>query len=498
MQWRQDAPNMQRERYAGAGAAAVATLSLDQRVRAAESVAKAACQALALSGGPATGRVLLLGAETPSISRCLRVEGFTGERWTLLRRNRALANVLDGSFERAVISDWLDEIDTWMESVAHDEEYVPGERLADAGQFDAIIAHDLARSVPSELLEPALAWLATFVSPQGYLITCEPMPRLGLEHLEDTLLRAGLLLAADDLTIDGVWQHTVSVFQRRRGDESRLSGVLRRITGAQVRGSKPLQQALSTAYREIFGGDEWREWVRCTRPGCGKHYSRREAEALPEERCLCGWPHALEPYYTADSIHAKLRAELADDSSSRCYVRMGEANDVTAFIWGYITSAEDVTETLAPVGDALAFGRLHGEILALIEAAGGTGQAPDIYYQSEIGSLEAVRSLSLARALFYRVCRFAYDSGVYVMVTRTTRQSSAFPLLAGIGMKTLYDYATASYSSDATDMPVDSSHSTDDQRIVLGGDVRQILHMICTESDRRIALRVARYLRGEG
>lgn len=498
MQSRQNGQMGQWEQFAGAGTPSVVAPALDERVRAAGSVARAAFRAVDLLGGGTDRRVLILGSETPSISGDLRQEGFAGERWTLARRDRTVASALDGSFEHVVVSDWLDEIDAWIECTANGEEYAPDEQLSDMGQFDAVIAHDLVRSVPPEHLISTLAWLATFVSPQGYLVTCEPVQRLSLEDLEGRLLQSGLLLAADALRIDGTWQYTVAVFQHRRGDESRLSGVLLRLTGAQIKGSAPLRQAVSAAYREIFGGEEWREWVRCTRPGCDHHYSRREADALADERCVCGWPHPLVPFHTADSIHAKLQEEMADDTLSRCYVRMGKANDVTAFIWGYITSVDDVAATLASQGDEFTFERLRNEMLALIEAADGGDQAPYVYYQSEIGSLESVRSLSLARALFYRVCRFAYDSGVRVIVTRTTRQSSAYPLLAGIGMKTLYDYATPTRPSDATDVAGVRGNSTDDQRIVLGGDVRQLVEMICSDSDRRIALRVARHLRGEG
>lgn len=498
MQWRQNGSGRPWERFPEAATPFVAAQTVDERVRAASSVARATFRAVDLLGGETDRRVLILGSETPSISGDLRQEGFAGERWTLARRDRTVANTLDGSFEHVIVSDWLDEIDAWIECAANGEEYVPDESLSDVGQFDAVIAYDLARSIAPDHLASALAWLATFISPQGYLITCEPAERLSLDDMEESLLRAGLLLAADTLTIDGVWQYTVAVFQRRRGDESRLSGVLRRLTGAQIAGSLPLRQAMSAAYREIFGGEEWREWVRCTRPGCDHHYSRREADALVDERCVCGWPHPLVPFYTTDSIHAKLQEELANDSLSRCYVRMGKASDVTAFIWGYITSVDDVAATLASEGDEVTFQHIRDETLALIEEAGGSDQAPYIYYQSEIGSVESVRSLSLARALFYRVCRFAYDSGVGVLVTRTTRQSSAYPLLAGIGMKTLYDYASPVCSSDGTDIGAGRGQSTDDQRIVLGGGVRQLLQMICSESDRRIALRVARHLRGEG
>jgi hypothetical protein len=301
-------------------------------------------------------------------------------------------------------------------------------------------------------------------------------------------------MAVDPIVIEDGWPRVLATFQARGRSESRLIGVLRRVTRSQLEDSASLRQDLCVAYREGFGGEEWHEWARCGSLRCDRRYSRSEAEALgPAGLCDCGWPQPVQPFHSNRQIMEKAYTELGDDGNSCCYIR-DAAGAVGGFAWGYHTSIDPLALALtSQTGDTA------WEISTRLQhwlASSGLAHCKDhLYYHSEEAVLEGIRSLSLTRALFHRSLQLAADRGAHVVVLRTSMRSAAYALLIGIGMKVIYRY----HSSDGT-LPVDlhASYGTEHEtRVVLGGNLRQILSLLSQESDRQVAARIAHHLKRE-
>ncbi len=477
----------------GRGAAAKRTpdlLSLPRGDDATACVVRQALHMLRLMGRLDTGRVLVLEPRSAALARLLREHGFRGACHALARHESPNAALRADGYDHVLVADWLE---------AYEHAESPGESSAPevlaADSFDVILASDALRFVPLERLTVVLSYLSASLTPRGCLIVAEPSPPFDIRAIESALARSGLLLAADVELACGAGPRVVATFQLRGGEESRLIGLLRRVTYADLERDAVLRQGLVTAYRAVFGGEEWREWARCVRLGCGRQYSRQECEALdPPDRCVCGWSEPLAAFHTAEQVLARLRSELGDPAASCCYVRPGRDGAVDGFMWGYDADVDRLAVALLS-GEQVAPGQsaLRGQLRDLVAQVEGGEPAGPVYYQSELGVAEGVRSLSLVRGLFTRVLQCASARGARVVVTRTSTRSSAYRLLLGIGMRVLYTYPPC--DGGAAGVPADGA----ERRIVLGGDIRQILSIFCGESDRRLAVRIARELRrGQG
>jgi hypothetical protein len=306
---------------------------------------------------------------------------------------------------------------------------------------------------------------------------------------------------------DDDWPRTVAVFQRRGDEEARLVGKLERVTASDIERDASLRASVFHVYTEVFGGDEWREWAYCTRPGCGGTYSRADYEALsPAGYCACGWHEPLVPYHSEASVTAKLRAELADPPRSRCYIRRRQPDMADAFVWGYIAPVDDVADLLAAEQDYGMRERLRASMVEMLDACDvplPPGLPPTVYYQSEIGVASASRSMTMVRSLFHRVCQFADDRGIPVVVTRTSRTSAAHDLLLGLGMRVISGYQKSPAANTNTyNAPVNVSGKhiwtqadIQAERVVFAAPVRDLLRIFYRDSDRRLALHIARHLR---
>jgi hypothetical protein len=317
-----------------------------------------------------------------------------------------------------------------------------------------------------------------------------------LARLESLLVDQGAVLVADAEEGIGDGRLLVS-FQKQGFDEARRIGLIRRVTFDTLTTDITLRSNLISVYRETFGGEEWREWTRCSRRGCERHYSQAETDDLdPPGRCQCGWRGPLKPFHTPEAVHAKLAAELAKPVSSCCYLRLDNER-VGGFSWGYVTSADAAVRTLVaePEIQFVLGGRMRG-LLASADVPDGPSA---IYYHSELGVPQRGRSLSLLRAMLQRSLHFAYELGARFVVSRTSRQSHIYPIVVGLGMRELFSYtdtagtlAPIAYNAKAITGPRNVGA---DDRVVLGGALQPILRIFMTSSDRGLAVRIAHTLR---
>ncbi|HLZ21749.1 MAG TPA: hypothetical protein VKQ30_06475 [Ktedonobacterales bacterium] len=522
----------------------------------ADAVARECLQTLDLLQATMSGRVLLVEPFAETAGRLLREGGFQGQRVALLspishtgplghrpargqitslealadqtvapheQPMTARRNIAAG-FDRAVVNDWL--------SAVHEQRFpeIPQDQ-----RFQVIVIQQLSRMFSPDDWLAALHWLKNLLVPEGFLIIGEPSSWIDQRALEAELHTAGFLLAADTRRIETDWSWRILRWQHRPGDFGRLPGTLVRVRRSDLDTRHGLRQAVVASYREVFGGDEWGEWMWCS--VCPRQYSRREYEELdPADQCVCGAERSLEVMHPPEHVLAEVRRDLADSDRSRLYVCIGQSREVEAFIWGYITTARRIAEILLPrQGEderQLFIQRLLDRLARLGVA---NPESAPIYHQAYIGSVKQVRSFSLPRALFARMCQFALDQDVRLAVTATIPSVNAYALLRGIGMDVVYTYPplspesrlrdrqaergfeiteappnvpapAISQPSEAATTPHDGHDSDDgdvvmpysrldESGVIVAGSVHDVLSLLMSKSDRGLAKAVGVFLR---
>jgi hypothetical protein len=460
-------------------------------------------------------RILVVEPRTRGLGMALRAAGFHGETTALLHMRQPRDVGIAQSYDQIITQDWLPPTNAsvsqeWQEGAPQAQE-----RL---GVYDALIVNDLTRTLRSAQLAGALAWLSTCLNPLGYLVLAEPAHMVNGIQLARDLLEYGLELVTDPEYIAEDWPRSLMIWQRRSPSEARRSGVAQRIGWTQLAQDRPLQRQLISAYQRIFGGDEWSEWVKCVAPGCGRHYSYGQAQALqPPDRCVCGSDEPLAPFHPAVDVLARLYQDLTPAETSCAYIRFGDVDAagqeraVSGFAWGYLTDPYRLSRTLLPVApdDRASDSRVNllHKLTALLHRISMRDNPAVIYYHADSGVVENTRSLSLTRYLFERSLRFAREQGADVVILRTSLRSPAFRLLTGLGMRPLYWYAgepSAERWQAARTAPASASHeaagtangpSVVDERVVLWGETSALLGIFSTHSDFRLAGRIARGLR---
>ncbi len=410
-------------------------------------------------------------------------------------------------YDSIITEDWLPPSGTGKLRLPMHPPAPANERL---GMFDAVIVSDLTRTLSPYALTSALTWLTTCIEMQGFLVLAEPANTINVNQLARDLIENGMEQIADPEYIADDWPRTLMIWRRRTPSEAMRSGVVQRIGWAQLAHDYPLQRQLISAYQYIFGGDEWREWVRCARPGCGRHYSRAETVALdPPNRCRCGWREPLVPYHPAQDVLARLYQDLTPSETSCAYFRFGDVDvegvdrGVGGFAWGYLTDPYRLARALLPVlaDDHLAEKRedLAHRLNYLLHRTHRRDNPAAIYYHADSGVVENTRSLSLTRYLFERSLQFAREQGADVVILRTSLRSPAYRLLTGLGMRPLYWYSgeprTEPQHTTNQDAGEVEASSVIDERVVLWGEVNALLNIFSTHSDFRLAGRIARGLR---
>lgn len=473
-------------------------------------------------------RVLILEPRSDALCRVLRGGGFAGELWALLRRSITdipTATQLRSGYDRIACWDWSESITRLNHTT--DSGATLSKAPANLGVFSAVVVSDASRLVPADQLSLLLASLGSLVQERGYLFVSEPYPDVDTSQMEQQLLHSGMVLASDPENIGDDWPRTLATFQKRGDEEAHLIGALQRVDWPAVESNVSRQEHIVATYREVFGGDEWHEWVRCTRPGANHHYSQREAALLsPPDRCLCGWSRPLQPFHTYDTVLEKLHHEIACQSTSCCYMRINSEDAVEGFTWGYLAEVDDVAHMLAGDHGGRACDELRRHIGALVSDVDGnplhtaesSPRRTRIFYHSELGVRNSARSLSLARGLFHRAFQFGYDQGASVVVLRTSINSPAYDISMGLEMRTLYRYAEATGTSvgsqhdhDGPQQPSTTQHNRHrkaqrelssileqqpDTRVVVGGDLKRMLRHLGGESDRRLVMRMLHAKRG--
>lgn len=433
-------------------------------------------------GGPESARILVFEPDSGALANTLRQAGFSGEIHALVRQSPSELTELYAAYDETLVLNWT------APAKHGDVSETP---------YAVVIAADVVGVAGSEGLHGVAQWLGQFVESRGYLIVGSAARSFSAPGLTALMRASGFVLARDaDSAVAGSERWALTTYENCGREESALTGDVHQLTLADI--ERPdVFTSMVEIYQEVFSGDDWHEWMRCTRPGCGRQYSRREVdEVLVGGRCLCGASESLVHFHSPAEINAKMRAELADPERSRCYVRTSEGNAVDGFIWGYIAPKEAIAHELTRQLGAGAIDALDAEMSDLLKSYSTVAGDARVYYQSEIGVAERTRSLSLFRWLCRRVLEFADDQQVAVVVTRTSRASSAYPLLLGIGMRTILQYDDSGSLSGDGAAPADASGAAErperDQRVVLGGSVRDIMQVFSRESDRRLALRIAR------
>lgn len=481
---------------------------------AAPIIAQSLLKAASLRGPDTLRRILVVEPRTGNIGLALRDQRYAGVTVALMRMPMPREFGVEQGYDQIITEDWLPSTQTGTLRLPPSEGAHANQRL---GTFDAVIVSDLTRALSPHLLTGALAWLTTCVSAQGYLVLAEPAHTINVHQLARDLLDNGLELVTDPEYIADDWPRSLLVWRRRSPSEAQRSGVVQRITWEQLAIDRPLQRQLIGAYQYIFGGDEWREWVKCVRPGCGRHYSRAEMLALvPPNRCVCGWNQPLAPYHPAQDVLARLYQDLTPAETSCAYFRFGDADvegverEISGFAWGYLTDPYRLARTLLPVRPADQFAErrlsLARALHTLLHRAprGGRDNPPVIYYHADSGVVEQTRSLSLTRYLFERSLQFALEQGAESVILRTSLRSPAYRLLTGLGMRPVFWYSgeprTEPYRAAQPVAPQTRAGEMGvspeiDERVVLWGEVSALLNIFSTHSDFRLAGRIARGLR---
>lgn len=464
-----------------------------------------------------SGRALIVEPRSSQIASALREAGFDGEMLALASVPIGERYGVAGGYARVVVADWGGRLSPAPRARVLSGAIIP---QADAvvatdqpleqtlGVFQSVILMDLTRYLAAEGVASALRWLAGLLVPQGCLALADPALIGDPDLLADTLNDAGMTLATDARIIDGDWPRTLTLWRRRSLADASKGGVARRVTWARLASDPRLQDQVVDAYQDVFGGDEWGEWVRCGRPGASHSYSRSAAANLnPPDRCECGWPEPLTPYHPAEDVLARLYRDLTPEANSAAYVRCAPARDavdgappasavdVEGFSWGYLTDAYRLARILRPEEVFAGATRvtLQRSLLDYVSSLGSRDNASAIYYHAELGVREGMRSLSLTRTLFERGLRFASERGARAVVLRTSKRSPVYRLLTGLGMRPIYWYdATDDSAQIITDATTPSRR---DDRLLLAGDSQTLLEIFAGSSDTRLAVRIARGLR---
>ncbi|MGO8949075.1 MAG: hypothetical protein ACLQUY_15800 [Ktedonobacterales bacterium] len=420
-------------------------------------------------------RVLILEPFSSALGQQLWAAGFAGERWALLRHPYlpTLQRQAGPAYDHVIIADWLSPI--------IDNQRLPS--LVEVGRFDIIVVSELSRIMPREQIAATLQWVAsTLLSPYGYLVSGEPGSVTAQVDLETPLLHSELLLAADKRQIEADLSWSLTCWQRRPGDSSRLSGQIREISRADLERRASLRQALAACYQEVFGGDEWAEWMRCL--DCYRYYSYSEYLSLsPSGHCVCGTERPLNLYHSPRSILGELYVDLAERAKSRLYVRSGETGNIEAFIWGSLVTAEQLASDLLAYHGEVEQSRLQSSVATFLDRQGIHDPSALVLHIAYVGALKQVRSLSLARSLLTRICQFAVDSHVDAVVLATIPTVNTFALMRGIGMEVVYTYPSLP--------PQEWTSRLDESGVVLSGTARSLLSQIsCSET--RLALHIGR------
>ena len=378
------------------------------------------------------------------------------------------------------------------------------------GQFDIVVALELSRILPREYIARALKWAATsLVSPYGYLASGEPLCATAMDEIQTQLLRSDFLLAADQRQVEADWTWSLTRWQRRPGASAQVSGRLSLVTMRDVENDVTLRDTLISCYREAFGEDgEWGEWMYCA--SCERRYSRPEYDLLTKRgQCICGTSRPLVAYHTPERVLADIRHDLAVPENSHLYVRRGAANQVDAFVWGSLSTAEEIALDLLPRYGVLEQQRLRRILALQLAKVGIADPSALIYHQVSIGVLETVRNLSLVRWLFTRMCQFALDRGTEYVVAATIPTVNSFKLLRSIGMEVVYTYPPTDvglvvlpihareeiFQGSGRSMLLRSA--LDDRGVILGGSVRALLKNMSYQSDWTLVAQTLRYMKHE-
>jgi hypothetical protein len=209
----------------------------------------------------------------------------------------------------------------------------------------------------------------------------------------------------------------------------------------------------------------------------------------PFARCLCGSSRPLEPYHKPKVILSELYRDLADSTTSRLYVRNGSEENVDAFIWGSLITAEQAASQLF-----LHYGedeqkKLQGTLTNLLHRQGMYDPSALIFYMAYLGAVEQFRSLSLVRSLFTRLCQFAVDAGVEVVIGATIPTVNTYTLLCGIGMEPVHPYPNP--------LPQTQISRLDQAGVIIAGTARSMLAKVSC-SERRLALHIGRAIKHSG
>lgn len=462
-------------------------------------IAQALLKAAGLRGPNTLNRVLVVEPRTRNIGMELRAQRYTGATAALTHMPLPHEFGIAQGYDSVITEDWLPSTGTGKLRLPMRPPAPAQERL---GMFDAVIVSDLTRTLSPNVLTGALTWLTSCISMQGFLVLAEPAHTINVNQLARDLIESGMELITDPEYIADDWPRTLMIWRRRTQSEAMRSGVVQRISWAQLAHDRPLQRQLISAYQYVFGGDEWCEWVKCARPGCGRHYSRAQSIALdPPNRCVCGWREPLAPYHPAQDVLARLYQDLTPHEMSCAYFRFGDVDvegverGVGGFAWGYLTDPYRLARTLLPVlaNDHLVEKRndLARSLHRLLQRVHRRDNPPVIYYHADSGVVENTRSLSLTRYLFERSLQFALEQGADVVILRTSLRSPAYRLLTGLGMRPMYWYS----GEPRTEPQQVATSAVVDERVVLWGEVSALLNIFSTHSDFRLAGRIARGLR---
>ena len=458
-------------------------------------------------------RILVVEPRTRNIGMALRATGLSGETTALMHTHLPREFGIAQGYDHCLTYDWISQLGE-SAPLASERASAP-ESL---GQYDAVIVNDLTRVLSPSRLSGALTLLASHLSPMGYLVVAEPAHVIDSLQLMRDLVPSGLELLMDPEIVADDWPRLLMTWRRRPTNEAMRIGVTQCIDWPRLAHDRVLQGQLIAAYREVFGDDEWFEWVKCTRPGCGRYYSFSQAMALqPPDRCICGWDEPMIPFHSAEDILASLYHDLTPSESTRAYFRFVDADKpgedlmLGGFAWGYLTDPYRLSRLLIPVtpGDpnAAARDRMLQNVHTLLHQAHGRDNPSVIYYHSILGAVKQVRSLSLTRHLFERGLQFAREHGARVFALRTSVRSEVYPMLIGVGMRPVYWYAGEPQPDRWHEMRAKAKAGAHlesgelgrpfpiDERVVLSGEIATLLDIFATHSDTRLAGRMAQGLR---
>ena len=525
--------------------------SQGRRDEAAIEIARALAEISAPSALTDTSRILVVEPRSAQIARSLRAAGFLGELMALASVPIGERYGVADGYTTVVVDDWTANIAPQSRARTVSGAPIPPPETARPpahaamsveGELDtvqSIIITDLTRYIAPEYVPAALRWLAGRLAVQGCLALADPALALEPEQLAELLNDTGLTLATDARVIEGDWPRTLTLWRRRSFGDATKGGVARRLTWEPLVTNDRLQELVVSAYQDVFGGEEWGEWVRCARPGANHAYSRAAAAALnPAGYCACGWPEPLVMYHSAEDVLARLYRDLTPATTSAAYFRFTSASDATSdaasivqgnvessvkggvpvsldprqgvarseaidavdgFSWGYLTDTYRLTRILRPEEEHAGPTRDHlqRQLLDLLSQLGARDNPSAIYYHAELGVREGVRSMSLTRVLFERGLRFAVERGARAVVLRTSKRSPVYRLLTGLGMRPIYWYEPEgeTSSAQASEAVPDAALSRSDDRLLLAGDSQTLLDVFATISDTRLAVRIVRGLR---